>query len=571
LALKAVGCEHLRIDETGPLKLAKNLAPFIYPWGALLFFFVCWMPALAQSEFATGVQTVDSACARCHREIFLSYIMTPMANASGSAAERAIGGAFHHTNSAVNYRVTVDGGDPRLTYQLPGTPPVQGSVKFDYFLGSGHLGTTYLYSIDGYLFESPIAYYRRTGAYDMKPGLGKSSQMPAGLPLNDACLRCHMSSVQRADAGSDNHYSGLPFRHTGITCESCHGETQQHVSTGGKVPVVDPIQLSTAKRDSVCVRCHLEGDTSVEKRGKSILNFQPGDDISDFLSYFVYAQEDTTKRAVSEIEQFSLSKCKQASGSAMSCLNCHDPHFSPALAERSIYYRSKCMACHTQTQFARHHPENLDCTSCHMPKTGSENIPHVAWTDHRILKTQLKLESAQVARPARELLPILPSASSQRDLGLAYYNRVIDGDVSERDRAWQMLLAANQSNPGDIAVLRALGVLAEMNGQNVAAAQFYREILNSDPANLTAITNLGTLLAKSGNLRPAVALWQQAFRRNEDIAPLGTNLAMALCMLGDKDRAEETLKTVLKYSPDLRDLRSRLTAMQSSLQQCSTQ
>ena len=141
-------------------------------------------------------------------------------------------------------------------------------------------------------------------------------------------------------------------------------------------------------RDSVCISCHLEGDISVERAGHSALDFKAGDPISDYLAYFVYSGQGATKRGVSEVEQLSLSMCKRTSGDAMSCMSCHDPHYTPTgPQEQAAFYRKKCLACHTGATFATaHHAENPDCTSCHMPRTGAENIPHVAWTDHRILK-----------------------------------------------------------------------------------------------------------------------------------------------------------------------------------------
>jgi Flp pilus assembly protein TadD len=542
------------------LPVRARFARFSITW-----FFLIAVPALL-GQSATSVRETDAACADCHQKIFRGYLKTPMANASGLAAQRAIAGSLHHPNSGVDYRVTVDSDGPHLSYHLPQNPPMEGSVKLDYFLGSGHLGTTYIYEVDRFLFESPIAYYRELDAYEMKPGLEKSSSMPAGLALNDACLRCHMSAVQPPDAGTDNRYSGLPFLHTGITCESCHGNTQKHVATRGKSPLLNLVHLSPEKRDSICVLCHLEGDTNVARRDRSILDFQPGDDITAYLEYFAYAGANTTTRAVSEIEQFNTSKCKRASGAEMSCVTCHDPHDSPNAAERISYFRARCLACHTPATFATHHPENPDCASCHMPKTGSQNIAHVAWTDHRLLRNPAS--AGQTAEPGATLQPILSDDHNQRDLGLAYYNLVVKGKTAETDRAIEMLSAADVSGPKDIAVLRALGVLSEMARKDSAAEQYYRAILKIEPANLTAATNLGVLRAKAGDLSQAVALWQPVYRNNEDVVGLGANLATAQCLLGEKLQAEETLKRVLIYSPDLRALRSRLTAMQSGQQPC---
>src|SRR5271154_1750634 len=189
----------------------------------------------------------------------------------------------------------------------------------------------------------------------------------------------------------------------------------------------------------------------------------------------------------------------------MSCMSCHDPHRSPAAAERVAYYRAKCLACHNAPTFAsQHFPSKPDCTSCHMPKTGSENIAHVAWTDHRILRQASEPEPdapspAQLAGAPSDLGPVLTGTGSTRDLGLAYYDLVAGGDRSLRPKAWQLLTAAMQTAPSDVLVLRSLGILAQMDGDAVRAKQYYRAALAQDPVNFVSGSNLGTLLAAAGD------------------------------------------------------------------------
>jgi hypothetical protein len=184
-----------------------------------------------------------------------------MANASGLAAERLKTGTVEHKLSGVKYSLSLEGSQLMLTYQDlkdAKDPEIAVSRKLEYFLGSGHLGLTYLYSLNGYLFESPIAYYSASQSLDMKPGLESTTQAPPALPVQAECLRCHMSAVQHADSGTINRYRGLPFLHAGITCESCHGDTRQHLLNGGKAVVVNPSKLSATLRDSICISCHLE-------------------------------------------------------------------------------------------------------------------------------------------------------------------------------------------------------------------------------------------------------------------------------------------------------------------------
>jgi Tetratricopeptide repeat/Cytochrome c554 and c-prime len=515
-----------------------------------------------QSQKATPVREADAICSKCHQDIFRKYLGTPMANASGLASDRIFTGGFRHAPSGIDYRVSNKDGSLWLSYSRPGDLGLEGGQKLDYFLGSGHLGITYLYTINGYLLESPVAFYGQSQAYDMKPGLGDLRTLPSALPMTRGCMRCHMSGVQREDPGTRNHFQGLPFLHGGITCESCHGDTIAHVMNSGKAPVINPVKLDPERRDSVCISCHLEGDTRIEHAGREVDDYKPGERIADYLSYFVYAGDNMMSRAVSEIEELSLSKCKIVSGDRMSCMNCHDPHYSPPAEERAVFYRSKCLACHKAPDYSTSHfPDNPDCTSCHMPKGKVEKVPHVAWTDHRIRQNPDLLETSKLSPVDRELISFLSENTSQRDLALGYYD--LQANTAQANRAWTQLLTAKKSNPHDLPVLTALGYLAEARGDRTLAMELYREALKLDPVDVTATNNLAILLAKSGQLTAAENLWQKTFDLNEDIDELGINLALAECMQGNKNAAQRVLQRVLLYSPDQQIARRKLQAIQS--------
>jgi hypothetical protein len=241
-----------------------------------VFLAVVWIIRLGAVEpsHPLSVREADAPCARCHDHIMQSYLHTPMANASGMAADRLHPGTFLHKPSGIEYTIAVRNGRAYLSSRNAATaePPVEFELR--YFLGSGHLGTTYLYSIGDYLFESPIAWYAPSDHYDMKPGLGELSQRPPTLPMQSGCMRCHMSSVQRPAAGTINRYPTAPFLHAGVTCEACHGDSREHVKSNGKVSVINPVRLAADKRDSICISCHLEGDISVERAGRSALDYR---------------------------------------------------------------------------------------------------------------------------------------------------------------------------------------------------------------------------------------------------------------------------------------------------------
>ncbi|HTU36173.1 MAG TPA: multiheme c-type cytochrome [Candidatus Acidoferrum sp.] len=545
-----------------------------------------WNPAWSQQlppapTVTTSVSVADSICAKCHQQIYESYLETPMAKASGAAIDGTIAGGFTDEVSGVQFSVFTKDGAAWLSYDRPGTA-LNGQQKLEYFLGSGSHARTYLYSRNGYWFESPAVYYSEKNGYSMRPSFHQDKEMPFNLPIDPGCIRCHVSGALNQDAGTQNHYSGVPFLHGGITCESCHGDTTQHVASGGKAPLVNLAGLDPDRRDSVCLNCHLEGDSNIDHRGVSIRDFKPGDNITDFVSYYVRAGAGATNRGVSQVEALDLSMCKRMSGDRMTCTTCHDPHYTPPAFKRAAFFRAECLACHNEPKFATaHYSTNPDCTTCHMPQKQAPDLAHSEWTDHRILAQPQRsapdtpANNAVTGTPTGvpTLIPVpgVRQSPNSRDTALAYYNMVENGHEEFAMQAWTLLQETVKTDPDDPKVLAALGFLAEVNGDRAKALQYYQSTLKYDPGNYTAAMNLAVLMARSGDLKSAAQLWQTTFAHNEDITGLGMNLAAARCMLGDKAAAEEVLQRVLVYSPDHQAAREELAAIAAGQQPCPAQ
>jgi predicted CXXCH cytochrome family protein len=290
-------------------------------------------------------------------------IFLPPWRASGPAKQQLITGEFQHAPSKVHYRVYEDNRDAWLSFDRTSEPQLHGSRKLLYFIGSGHRGRTYLFSDDGFFFESPVNWYAQKGVWDMAPAYQKARNIPLNLPAVEACLRCHTSNPQRPLPGTENKYSLPLFAHAGITCERCHGPGGEHAVSGGAI--VNPAKLSAERRDSICMQCHLEGNAAVEQPGHSLNDFQPGGRLADTVHYFVLeGGSNDGFRALSQTEALARSMCKRKSGETMSCTSCHDPHASPAPAQRVTYYREKCLSCHGAAFGAKHHVKTPDCTQC---------------------------------------------------------------------------------------------------------------------------------------------------------------------------------------------------------------
>src|SRR5215472_4834253 len=325
----------------------------------------------------------NKACASCHSEIFKSYGNTAMARASGAAADGLVAGEFSDQSAGVRYRVYQQDGKVWMSYGYEGKNGVRGQKELLYFIGSGRKGRTYLFSDDGFLFETPINWYSQERRWNMTPAYMQAAEIPLNLPAYASCLNCHTSGMQAPEQATDCRFGGKPFSHAGITCERCHGADLGHAD--GKGTVVNPAKLPAERRDAICLECHFEGTVAIEQPGKHLYEFQPGDRLSDYTHYFLLTgnAEQQTPRALSQFEALSLSACNRNSGDKMWCGSCHDSHGEPAATEKVAYYRSKCLACHGEEFAAKHHAEKPECVGCHMPQLPSKDVAHTESTDHR--------------------------------------------------------------------------------------------------------------------------------------------------------------------------------------------
>ena len=287
-----------------------------------------------QPSTLSAIQPGNAECAGCHKEISASYQNTVMARASGPAAEGLVTGEFDDQVSGVKYRVFTRDNRVWMSFERQEQDKLRGERELSYFVGSGVKGRSYLFSDEGYLFESPINWYSQEGRWNMAPAYLDAQEIPLTLPSLSSCLNCHTSGLQPRVPGTKNRFTGKPFLHDGITCERCHGEGDGHLT--GKGPIVNPAKLPAERRDSICMECHFEGAVSVQQPGKHVYDFRPGDRLSDYIHYFVESDDRVkTAEALSQFEALSLSVCKQKSGERMWCGSCHDPHAEPAAAEKA--------------------------------------------------------------------------------------------------------------------------------------------------------------------------------------------------------------------------------------------
>ena len=220
----------------------------------------------------------DAACIGCHKDIAQTYrnhpmggSLYPIAQAPLIAGQTASSGPLFAAQGFEYFLENQNGRVVHKEIRRDGRGHViaeaDGEVRFA--VGSGRLGIAYLIERDGYLFQSPIAWYARNQRWDLPPGYEKSNAH-FDLPIQSACLYCHSNRSDPVE-GTVNRYRPPFFEGHAIGCERCHGPGELHaahpdVVDGRDLTIVNPAALEPALRDAVCQQCHLNGQKRVLRR-----------------------------------------------------------------------------------------------------------------------------------------------------------------------------------------------------------------------------------------------------------------------------------------------------------------
>ncbi|MDE3195765.1 MAG: hypothetical protein KGN84_05445, partial [Acidobacteriota bacterium] len=398
-------------------------------------------------------------CDPCHADIARKYARTPMALTSGPVASAAPG-SFTANGHRYSVRKQI------LTFD-------HQSRQLAFYVGSGGAARSYLLNVDNFLYESPATYYTRMHAWALSPGYERYPEPFLTRAIAPACLQCHATEVRPIE-GTQNGYQSPPFSERGIGCERCHPPDGKHY--------LNPARLDPARRDSVCAQCHLSGEIRVDRAGRSMADFRPGDLLSDYAIAFVRVTDAPGMKVTSHVESLAQSACARKSKGRLWCGTCHDPHTVPSEAEKVAYYRAKCITCHAPAVCAR----GDNCTGCHMPSTAVTDADHVVYTDHSIARHPVPRNRKP---PADATLAAFGAvAETSRDLGVAYAVvalRERNGVYSQR--AFD-LLSRNQDDPQALAYLADI-YRARQNDRT--AERLYQKLYALDRTQSSAPANLG--------------------------------------------------------------------------------
>jgi tetratricopeptide (TPR) repeat protein len=475
----------------------------------------------------------------------------------------------HDPSTGLNYRVFWK--DDRLyvtEYLLDGRDTLHSlTVAADYIVGSGQHTNSHLVSFGGFLYQMPFTFYTQKAKADLPPGFEGGANSRFNRLIGLECMSCHNAMPTGFVLGSENKFDRVP---EGIDCERCHGPGSLHVAkiqrgvftdTANAIDysIVNPKKLTPELRMEVCQRCHLQGN-AVLADGKSFFDFKPGMMLNSVMDVYVprYANDPSFIMA-SHADRLKQSECFLASDGALDCTTCHNPHVSVRQTNRNVFNEA-CQGCH-KPQACSAPKIELDaqqhqCVNCHMPVSGTEDIPHVTVHDHKIGKP--------LSRPAKQALKTFvglyavnnpsPSRSSRIRAYLQQYER-FEAEFQYLDSAYALLAQEPANELGAERVnyfylnndVHAFGGWIDSEG----VAFWLREWNKSSYSNSDAWTcaKAAQMLEALGRSTEAQQCYQQALKLAPEVPMIRSKWANFLAKSGKLTQAEQEFRTVLEQQP----------------------
>ncbi len=629
------------------LSMIKHLSIFFF---IILLFAKCNEPVTEKKIVTTVTDTSlylnhsDSAkyvgmqtCKLCHQDIYNTFIQTGMGKSFDLATAQKSSGDFsisqiHDPIANLHYKAFWKNEHLQIKeFRLQGKDTIHQRIEeVNYIIGSGQHTNSHLQNVNGYINQMPMTFYAQKHKWDLPPGFEGGVNTRFSRKIGLECMSCH-NAYPDFVMGSENKFNGVP---QGINCERCHGPGSIHVaerSTGSKIDtskyidysIVNPAKLSIDLQFDICQRCHLQGN-AVLKEGKSFYDFKPGKKLSDYMSVFLpkykHADEefimashaDRLKQSACFIKLYEKVKDKKSLRpykEALTCITCHNPHVSVRETNKNVFNEA-CTSCHGETKANKNCSDEkvkkalanstsgsklLNCVSCHMPSSGSIDIPHVTVHDHYIRKPITKAEKEKI-KTFVGLFSINEKNPSALTKAKAYINQYdkFEQNKSYLDSAEYLLSAKNKEsidansyalihlyfikNDFDklIELVNTLGEpyllekkFIHQNYENTDAWAVYRiaeafyyknqlpraikwfeQAIKLAPYNLDFRNKMGSAYAKANNLNVAIMQYEFIIKENPKKVNAYTNLAYIRLVQGSTTEAENLLKRGYALDPD---------------------
>jgi tetratricopeptide (TPR) repeat protein len=301
---------------------------------------------------AYGTSRHDATFARVKDDHQLPWPDQPIADPGDSSVLHS----FHRGGDDLQVETRVDDRILRAVIKY-----AFGSLNhFATFVATDELGQDRMLRMSYY--DSP-----RGQGWDISTGLVRQPEHrdeflgPVMAPFDGlrACLQCHTTNPRAIVSNT-----GPEAADHAIGCELCHGPGGNHLlAVAAEFPdlaIARPSRRNSGAVNQLCGKCH----SQTQPQG-----FVGGPDDPGWFRF-----------QTARLEQ---SRCFTASGGALNCLTCHDPHRT---AEKTAKpYEAACLSCHSVAAGKTPCPVNpaQGCVECHMPRAWREQT-HSTKIDHRI-------------------------------------------------------------------------------------------------------------------------------------------------------------------------------------------
>ena len=620
---------------------------FVLIIGVLAIFMLKPKPKVDNDFFYLNhSDTVDyvglATCASCHEDIAKSFLHTGMGSSFNkatplkSAADFSNNHQIYDTINDLYYLPFWVNSELFIKeYRLLGSDTVHIRIeKIEFIIGSGQHTNSHLMQRNGFIYQAPFTWYSQKKKWGLPPGFEHGRNSRFTRIIDEECMSCH-NSMPKVEAKSDQKFTQVGM---GIDCERCHGPGELHVNMRlkGKTikskegidrTIVNPSQLSWQRQVDLCQRCHLQGNAVLEK-GKRFAQFKPGMKLSDYYSVFMpkYENMEASMIMASHAQRLQLSACfiksnGKKKSTTLTCISCHNPHISVKVTG-SEQFNAACKSCHPASNACSadlklRSSKADNCVSCHMPKSGTEDIPHVSIHDHFIRKPITKSDA--VSGPLIGLYCInndKPTRESTIAAYLSYYEKfeakelcliearkLLDkklnvpleihywylkgqpkkvleysrkGDqqnfeawdfyrigqsylnISQWLKAEKYIKQAIELSPSNFEFIYKLSVAKHNLGKRFEEEQLLKSVIQLNSNHTYALNSLGYLYFKAGELDKAKVYYKRCLIVNPDFMPVLKNLFDYYIATGNNAKAKEMAQRILKKEPGNRLLKQFL-------------
>jgi tetratricopeptide (TPR) repeat protein len=604
------------------------------------FLLACQSKVKKQAElfYLNHHDTVDyvglATCASCHQDKASTFIHTGMGSSFGLALKTKSSASFsnnHFVYDTLNDLYYLPFWKNDLLYikefRLNGKDTVHTRTEqINYIIGSGQHTNSHLIERNGFVYQAPLTWYSQKKQWDLPPGFEKGRNSRFTRIINEECMSCH-NAMPKMEDGTDFQFKTIG---KGIDCERCHGPGELHVNLRlkGKTikskegidrTIINPSQLSWQLQVDLCQRCHLQGN-AVLKEGKSFTDFKAGMKLSDYMDVYMpnYENNEGGMIMASHAQRLQLSQCFIKSNKVnnqlnLTCISCHNPHVS-VRETRLAQFNNACKKCHSSNNNCGIKEEVLkrnkhNCVSCHMPKSGADDIPHVTVHDHYIRKPTTKtLVNKGNLKGLYSINNINPSKTSSIKAYLSYYEKFdpnekylqearkllntiqnteleiyyyyllgdntlliksLKGGNQSKFDAWTnyrigqtyynekewlkaetYLQKALESQPKNFEFLYKMSLIKHSLKSALEEEQLLKQVIALNPNHTAALNNLGYYYFINNEPERAYSFYKRSLKTNPDYLPVLKNLFDYFIYNNNKIKAKEMANRILKLEPN---------------------